>query len=215
MADKQSRKQQLTTRRQEQILAAALEIFSQKGYSAATIPEIAKASGLAAGTIYLYFPSKRELFIKVIESLLVTPLLNIFEKGSSADFQTTLKAALDNRLETLQSSFLNRLMMLMSEILRDPELRVYFSQTLVQPLFKRMSMVFGAQQSSGAFRSIDPEILVRLVGGMMIGFSLVRNVEGESSPLNKLSQEQIAGEIMNFIMHGVMNSNQIQRIKIQ
>ena len=68
----------ITARRQEQILAAALEIFSQKGYTAATIPEIARKAGLAAGTIYLYFPNKRDLFIKVIEELHGDSSLNDF-----------------------------------------------------------------------------------------------------------------------------------------
>jgi AcrR family transcriptional regulator len=206
-ADKETRKQQLTARRQDQILTAALEIFAQKGYSAATIPEIARQAGLAAGTIYLYFPNKRDLFIKVVENLLVSPLLSIFEKENSTDFIVSAKAALNNRLAFLESGALGRLMLLMSEIQRDPELKSSFNQTLLQPLFKRMSRIFGAQLANGTFRPIDPEIVVRLIGGMMIGLTLMRNIEGESSPFTKLTQAQTAQEIMNFVMRGILNDS--------
>jgi AcrR family transcriptional regulator len=208
LPDKNDRKQQLSLHRQEQILSAALDIFSQRGYAAATVLEIARKANLAAGTIYLYFPNKRDLFIKVIENLMVTPLLSIFENGIADNFPDVLEQALNNRLELLDSGFLSYLVLLMSEILRDPELKDYFYQTLLQPLLKRMSEIFGNQRSLGFLRSNDPAITVRLVVGMIIGISLMRNVEGESSPFNKLSQELTAHEIMDFIQHGIIKSDQ-------
>ena len=210
MADRESRKKELTARRREQILSAALEVFSKKGYAAATIPEIARAAGLAAGTIYLYFPGKRELFIKVIENLLVTPLISILENESTENFPTTLKAALDNRLTFFQSGALSRLMLMMSEIQRDPELRAYINQKVLQPLFERVCRVYATQINSGIFRPMDPQILVRFISGMMIGMSIMANIEGESSPLNKLTKEQVAQEIMNFFLHGMLNHPQAE-----
>ena len=207
LPENNTRKRQLSSLRQEQILAAALDIFSQKGYSAATVSEIARKANLAAGTIYLYFPNKRDLFIKVIENLMVTPLLAIFENGTAGDFPDVLKQAVNNRLELIDSSFASHLVLLMSEILRDPELKGYFYQTALQPLLKRIITVFGNQQSPGIWRSADPEITVRLVAGLIIGMTIMRNVEGESSPFAKLSLEQNAHEIMHFIQHGVMTSD--------
>jgi len=45
------------------ILAAARKVFADKGFSAATVDEIADAAGLAKGTLYLYFPSKRDIYL--------------------------------------------------------------------------------------------------------------------------------------------------------
>src|SRR4030042_3423802 len=81
MADKESRKKKITEKRRAQILKAATEVFSSKGYTAATIPEIARLAGIAAGTIYLYFPSKREMFIAVVKNVIITtPLLTLIGK---------------------------------------------------------------------------------------------------------------------------------------
>ena len=44
------------------ILTAAGKVFSEKGYAAATVEEIAESAGVAKGSVYNYFSSKQELF---------------------------------------------------------------------------------------------------------------------------------------------------------
>lgn len=53
--------------RVEAILAAALAVFSERGYENAAVSEIAERAGVAEGTVYKYCESKRALLIKVIE----------------------------------------------------------------------------------------------------------------------------------------------------
>src|SRR5256885_6656149 len=52
--------------KRERILRAAIDIFAQSGYFNAKVSEIAKAAGVADGTIYLYFDSKEDLLISVL-----------------------------------------------------------------------------------------------------------------------------------------------------
>lgn len=49
------------------ILGAAREVFCEKGYGSAAVAAIAARLGVVEGTIYKYFPSKRELLLKVLE----------------------------------------------------------------------------------------------------------------------------------------------------
>lgn len=49
------------------ILAAALAVFSERGYEHAAVSEIAERAGVVEGTVYKYFESKRALLLKVIE----------------------------------------------------------------------------------------------------------------------------------------------------
>ena len=53
--------------RRQEILAAARTVFARKGFAGGIVDEIAKEAGLAKGTVYLYFRSKRELFKAVLE----------------------------------------------------------------------------------------------------------------------------------------------------
>src|ERR1700694_1623996 len=52
--------------RRESILAAASRVFSQKGFQAASIAEIAQAAGVSDGLVYKYFASKRDLLVSAL-----------------------------------------------------------------------------------------------------------------------------------------------------
>lgn len=50
------------------LLAAAEHVFSEKGYHATSIRDIAREAGFSVGGVYQFFPSKDELYLRVIES---------------------------------------------------------------------------------------------------------------------------------------------------
>ncbi len=54
--------------RTSEILEAARTVFAGSGFHNATIDQIAEAAGVAKGTVYLYFPSKRDLFLATLRS---------------------------------------------------------------------------------------------------------------------------------------------------
>jgi AcrR family transcriptional regulator len=60
------RRQREALQRREAILKAARHVFWQKGYLAATMPQIAAAAEIASGTLYLYFPSKEVLYVELL-----------------------------------------------------------------------------------------------------------------------------------------------------
>ncbi|WP_329454634.1 TetR/AcrR family transcriptional regulator [Streptomyces sp. NBC_01497] len=55
--------------RRRQILAAAREVFADKGFAQASTGEIVAASGLSTGAVYSYFPSKNDLVVAVCEGV--------------------------------------------------------------------------------------------------------------------------------------------------
>jgi AcrR family transcriptional regulator len=195
--------------RQEQILKAALEVFSRKGYAAATVPEIARAAGVAAGTIYIYYPSKRELFVAVIKNFIITtPLLNLIEKlpkDSDKDIGNTFKQLMYNRFDLIDSEPMSRMPTLMGEIQRDPELKALWNEKFLQPFMAQMDGMYRLMMASGKVRPMEPTVTVRAVGGLIMGFLILKIMEGESSPINRLPREKVAEELMNFVFYGLSN----------
>src|SRR3954465_9363078 len=49
------------------IMDAAIKVFAERGFHTATVAEIARAAGVADGTIYLYFKSKDELLLSIFD----------------------------------------------------------------------------------------------------------------------------------------------------
>ena len=58
--------------RRAQLLTAARDVFSKKGYHTATVDDITRAAGVAKGTFYLYFEEKREVYYEVVRTFLET-----------------------------------------------------------------------------------------------------------------------------------------------
>jgi len=69
------RKEREKERRRQQIMVAAKRVFSLKGFSRATMEDIAKEAELSPGTLYLYFKNKEELYaslsLRILQYLLM------------------------------------------------------------------------------------------------------------------------------------------------
>jgi AcrR family transcriptional regulator len=211
MTERKSKKKR--TPRQEQILKAALDVFARKGY-AATIPEIAEAAGVAAGTIYIYYPSKRELFIAVIRNLILTPpLLDLIAKlprDRDEDIGATFKEIMYNRFDLIDSELMSRMPSLMAEVQRDSELKAIWNESFLQPFMAQLDGMFRLMMASGKVRQTEPAVTVRAVGGLIMGFLILKIMEGEASPLNRLPREKVAEELMNFVFYGLSNERELK-----
>jgi AcrR family transcriptional regulator len=205
---RQERKKTITTMRERQILDAAGDVFSERGFAAATTAEIAKKAGVAEGTIYNYFHSKRELFIAVIREFIITvPLLDLIEKIPKTDIDVTFRQILQNRFNLIENEPISRMPSLMGEIQRDPELKALWAEQFLQPFFARMEGVFRAMIETGKVRLMDPAIATRIIGGLILGFLMLNIMEGAESLLNRLPRGEVADALADFVGYGLMNDN--------
>ncbi len=70
MTTAQERKQQERQARRRRIQRAAREVFAEKGYAKTSIEQIARRASLSVGAIYLYFRSKEDLYVSLLEETL-------------------------------------------------------------------------------------------------------------------------------------------------
>ncbi len=86
--------------KREQILKAAVTVFSTRGYRSTLVDEIAQEAGVAKGTLYLYFGSKEEMYLEAfrenVERLHEATLAGMKEGSSAWD---KIKAFVAVRLE--------------------------------------------------------------------------------------------------------------------
>lgn len=72
MTNAQERKAQERQARRRRIQEAARTVFAEKGYAGASIELIARAAQLSVGAIYLYFRSKEDLYVSLVEDTLMS-----------------------------------------------------------------------------------------------------------------------------------------------
>ncbi len=94
MTTAQERKQQERHARRRRIQRAARTVFAEKSYAKASIEQIAREAQLSVGAIYLYFRSKEDLYVSLLEET-----LEQFDTDLSAIRQDSEKSP-DERLHT-------------------------------------------------------------------------------------------------------------------
>ncbi len=200
MVRRQERKEQITEYRQKQILDAALAVFSKKGYGEATMPDIANEAGVAVGTIYNYYESKRDLLVSLVDTYVVTePFRELLVRSGKADERTFVRSLIENRLDWGSENF-ERFLFVFTEILRDPELRQQFAEQVLASVLQFPEKYIGAKISSGDFRRVNHKVIVRALVGMVMGFMLLRKLEGEKSPAKGMPQPKLAAELADFVL---------------
>jgi len=201
---RKERTENITRMRKQQILDAALTVFSRKGFTAATTAEIARTAGVAEGTIYKYFPSKRDLMVAVIRNFAITDqFLGLFEHVGEIDFPTFLTAVLENRMNLIDGSAKEQPVLMMGDLLRDPELKEIFNQQVIKPMMAIMEKYYQTAVDKGYFRPLDTAVITRTMGGMVIGLLILTLLEGESSPLTGMSRQKLATEIIQLVQNGI------------
>ena len=163
----------------QDLLDAALTIFSQKGYEATRLEDIAQAAGVTRGAIYHHFGSKADLFIALVEDasqLGNTTIEQALAKGGSfIDITTRI---LVSTLSLLESNRRFREVMALSLFMTgaSPELenlqkkRYQEAQTLVEEI--RGFFQAGIQQ--GELRpDLDPQIVARAFLAYQNGLALL------------------------------------------
>jgi AcrR family transcriptional regulator len=206
MASRSQRKELITEHRRKQVLDSALTVFSRKGYGETTIPDIAREGGMSVGTIYNYYPSKREILLSVLASrVLSEPFVKLMEQSPEADDKAFFRSLIEDRL-TLLTQNADKFLFMLGEVNRDQEFRRQWTQGVVQPALRRAEKYVGSKVDSGAFRPVNASVVVRALAGMAIGFAVLTMVEGEESPCRDIPVEQLASQLADITLTGVRAS---------
>jgi AcrR family transcriptional regulator len=149
--------------RPQELLDAALALFVEKGFAATRSEEVAARAGVSKGTLYLYFPSKEELFKAVVRHNLSTliaegqGLVDGFE-GTTSELLTCLMEAWWQRVGSTPASGIFKIMM--SEARNFPELAQFYVDEVVLPSQALLGRTVERGMQRGEFRALPPKDVV-------------------------------------------------------
>lgn len=170
--------------RKKQIMEAALKVFSEKGFERATTKAIAAEAGIAEGTIFIYFSTKRDLLISCMKQEIFEPLPEIFSNESASD-EEIIRTFFKNRFTMLRKNF-GLVKLIISEGLYNAELRNEFFERVFSPALSEVSRYFTRRVESGAFKNLDPTFIARSLIGQIVFSIWMQVVAGMNldEPLN-------------------------------
>jgi len=199
--------------KEKRILEAAISISVEKGFSSTTTSEIAKRAGVAEGTIFRYFKTKKDIIhgimlqaIKITtDKIILNPLNNIFKNEDQKDLRTILKEILIDRLELVQK-FFPMFRVLVSEMLFHQDMREVIYKNLIQKMEKEVMEFYKTMVSRGQIRSdIDPKLIIRNIVGSFIAFIAQKMLFTPSFNLSEAEKE--IDDMITLIIDGISPQN--------
>lgn len=167
--------------RAPEILDAALAAFSEKGFAATRMDDIARRAGISKGTIYLYFDSKEAVFKALAARMVgarvgeIGAMIEQFQ-GSTPDLLRLVLERVGTIVSTGDIAVLPR--MVIAEAGNFPELARHWRSEVVDRGLALWESVIRRGQERGEFRVIPPEHAARLCMAPLIIVALWRSVFG-------------------------------------
>lgn len=173
MTNAQEQKKQERQARRRLIQEAAREIFATKGYAKTSIEQVAQRASLSVGAIYLYFRSKEDLYISLIEAPLLTLASEVNELCKNREERTPLRAAWA-RMVAWASADPESAVILRS--LAQPEIRTRLSSEVVEAVSEGLRQTDQALQNAvttgvelGLYRPVASSATAQLVWSLFLG----------------------------------------------
>jgi TetR/AcrR family transcriptional regulator len=157
-ADKQPRRERRKDARPGELMDAALALFVEKGFAGTRVEDVAMRAGVSKGTLFLYFPSKVELFKAVVRENITgrfnewNTTLDAFEGTTSELVRYTMQQWWE-RIGATQASGITKLVM--SEGALFPEIAVFYRQEVIEPGNALIRRVLSRGVERGEFRPVN------------------------------------------------------------
>jgi TetR/AcrR family transcriptional regulator, fatty acid metabolism regulator protein len=156
------------TTKRERILRAAVDVFAQNGYFNAKVSEIAKAAGVADGTIYLYFDGKEDLLVTIFREHTRSYLQSLERDLSTISRpDDRMRVAIRHHLQTLGR---DRALAIVSQVELRHSLKFMslLSQEEVADYLNILRKIVEHGQTEGVFRrNLHPALVAKAVFGVL------------------------------------------------
>ncbi|UVW28423.1 TetR/AcrR family transcriptional regulator [Massilia sp. H6] len=158
--------------RPQELLAAAIDLFVERGFAATRLEDVARRAGVTKGTLYLYYTSKEELFKAVVRESIV-PFIGEAEHsvaefdGHSADLLRTVMLSWWSRIGQCKAAGISKLMM--AEAGNFPELARFYQEEVTMRGTRMISSMLERGVSRGEFRNVNiPQLTQVLIAPMLM-----------------------------------------------
>lgn len=193
--------------RQMRILEAAVDMFGEKGYASTSTSEIAKRAGVAEGTIFRYYKTKKNLLLAVVMPTLTKFVAPFFVQAFAKEvleetygsYEEFLRTVIQNRFEFAKKHF-PMLKILIQEVPFQPELKNEIQQLIEKELFSRFEKIVVHFQKKGQIIELPPLSVLRFTLSSILGFLLTRFL---LLPEKKWDDEAEIEQTIRFILYGL------------
>jgi AcrR family transcriptional regulator len=159
--------------RPTEILEAALDLFTERGFNATRLEDVASRAGLSKAAIYLYFNDKTSLLTAVVQATVganigIASDMISKHQGPVAPLLRQLLGFMAGRMQETRMPDLIKLVI--SESRAHPEIGRFYMDNVINKALPLFQSLIERGMANGEFRNVDPRLTVKcLVGPMLLG----------------------------------------------
>jgi AcrR family transcriptional regulator len=202
---KPPRRQRRKDARPSEIIEAAIAIFAERGFGAARLEDVARRAGVAKGTVFVYFPTKDDLFRAVAQTVLTSHLERL--QGAAADLDRPIAELVPMLLmqaaAVIGEGRLPAMMrLLVSESRQFPDLARVWHDEVVSKVLGLLTMAIERAQARGEIKPGNARLYAFSIIGPMLASALFREVFRDTAPLPDVRElaEQHARTILDGLL---------------
>ena len=193
--------------RREQILQIAMRLFSENGFRGTTTKKIAAEAGISEAMVFRHFANKDELYSAILDHKACDegfddPFEKIAEELAAKDDFGVFYGMAINALKHHRKDP-NFIRLLLFSALEGHELAKMFFESYVAGAYEFLSEYIRMRQKDGAFREIEPRVVVRAYHGMVIHHSLSNTLWDTEQKILQISDEDAAREFATILLNGI------------
>lgn len=192
---------QLIDARRNQILDAATTVFAQKGFHGATIRQIAQEAGIADGTIYIYFKTKTDLLIGILDRINESEQREAdLGQTVAGDFAGAFTAYFRHRMQLLDANF-QAFQAVLPDILNNPVLRARYYEQVLAPTFALAAPAFQSWVDQGLIKPIDLTLTARIISSTALGLLVLRML---GDPVAETEWQRLPDTLAEIVLQGLL-----------
>jgi AcrR family transcriptional regulator len=192
--------------RPDEIIAAALALFSEKGFAAARLDDIAARAGVSKGALYLYFPTKADMFRAVVEQAVRPNLATVQQMAlgemTFAELARSMAAMMAYMAVT--SPLGGIVKMVIAEAGNFPELASIWYERSIAPVLGHLTDLIAQGQARGEIRPGEPrQYALSLVAPTVLGVVWRETFTPVGAPpfdLKALAQQHVETMLRGMLM---------------
>jgi TetR/AcrR family transcriptional regulator len=191
-----------------ELLDAALALFVEKGFAATRVEEVAARAGVSKGTLFLYFPSKEDLFKAVVRETIAGRFTEWNEElatyqGSSAELVRYCMQSWWERIGMTAASGITKLVM--SEAGTFPEIAAFYQQEVIGPGHDLLKRILQRGMDRGDFRPMELEYAVYSLIAPMIFLLMWKHSMAPCCPASQqIEPVAFIDSQVRLLMHGML-----------
>ena len=195
-----------------ELLEAALALFVEKGFAATRVEEVAARAGVSKGTLFLYFPSKEDLFKAVVRENIAgrfTEWNEEFEQftGDSVELVRYAMQSWWERIGMTPASGITKLVM--SEAGTFPEIASFYQHEVIDPGKDLLKRVLQRGIDRGDFRPMDLDSAVySLIAPMIFLLMWKHSMAPCCPPSHQLDPVSFIDTQVDLILRGMLKHPQ-------